>query len=40
MRKRVYDVAGVLGRGVKVYLNGERLPVKTFQAGRGRAQGV
>lgn len=32
MRKRVYDMAGVLGKGVKVYLNGEKLPVKDFQS--------
>lgn len=31
MRKRTYDLAGVLGSTVKVYYNGERLPVKTFQ---------
>ncbi|KAG1667004.1 hypothetical protein FOA52_014316 [Chlamydomonas sp. UWO 241] len=31
MHKRAYDLAGVLGKGVKVYLNGTRLPVKTFQ---------
>ncbi|KAK9790352.1 hypothetical protein WJX73_001002 [Symbiochloris irregularis] len=31
MRKRVYDMAGVLGKTVKVWLNGEKLPVKTFQ---------
>eukprot|EP00775_Hariotina_reticulata_P006914 gene6914-7130_t len=30
MAKRVYDVAGVLGKGVKVYLNGTRLPIKSF----------
>lgn len=30
MRKRVLDVAGVLGRGVKVMLNGERVPVRSF----------
>lgn len=30
MRKRVLDVAGVLGRGVKVLLNGERVPVRSF----------
>jgi hypothetical protein len=30
MKKRVLDVAGVLGRGVKVLLNGERVPVKSF----------
>lgn len=32
MRKRVYDVAGCIGaRGIKVHLNGARLPIKTFQ---------
>lgn len=31
MRKRTYDLAGVLGKGVKVYYNGARLAVKTFQ---------
>lgn len=30
MRKRVYDLAGVLGKTVKVYLNGARLPIKSF----------
>ncbi|KAJ3046795.1 DNA topoisomerase 2 [Rhizophlyctis rosea] len=30
MRKRVYDVAGVV-RDVKVYLNGERIKVKSFK---------
>lgn len=30
MKKRVYDIAGVL-RGVKVFLNGERIKVKTFK---------
>jgi hypothetical protein len=30
MKKRVLDVAGVLGRGVKVFLNGERVPVRNF----------
>jgi len=30
MKKRVLDVAGVLGRGVKVVLNGERVPVRSF----------
>ncbi|SPQ99888.1 unnamed protein product (mitochondrion) [Plasmodiophora brassicae] len=29
--KRVYDLAGCTDRAVKVYLNGERLPVKTFK---------
>jgi DNA topoisomerase-2 len=32
MRKRVYDMAGILGKGVKVYFNGEKLPVKDFQS--------
>eukprot|EP00892_Ulva_mutabilis_P007081 jgi/Ulvmu1/4745/UM020_0029.1 len=31
MRKRTYDLAGVLGSTVKVYYNGQRLPIKTFQ---------
>ncbi|XP_047341634.1 DNA topoisomerase 2 [Impatiens glandulifera] len=31
MKKRVYDIAGCLGKTVKVELNGQRLPVKTFQ---------
>ena len=31
MRKRTYDLAGVLGKGVKVYYNGARLAVKHFQ---------
>lgn len=31
MRKRVYDLAGILGKTVKVYLNGEKLPIRTFQ---------
>ncbi|GAB4817907.1 hypothetical protein N2152v2_004953 [Parachlorella kessleri] len=31
MRKRVYDMAGILGKGVKVYLNGKKVPVKSFQ---------
>ncbi|GAX77591.1 hypothetical protein CEUSTIGMA_g5035.t1 [Chlamydomonas eustigma] len=30
MRRRVYDLAGILGKGVKVFLNGLRLPVKNF----------
>jgi len=29
-RKRVYDMAGILGKSVKVYFNGEKLPVKDF----------
>lgn len=32
MRKRTYDLAGILGKGVKVYYNGERLAVKDFQS--------
>ncbi|CAL8463907.1 g3442 [Coccomyxa elongata] len=31
MRKRVHDLAGVLGKTVKVYLNGSKLPIKSFQ---------
>lgn len=31
MRRRVYDLAGVLGKSVKVYLNDLRLPIKQFQ---------
>ncbi|MQM00366.1 hypothetical protein Taro_033099 [Colocasia esculenta] len=31
MKKRVVDLAGTLGKTVKVELNGQRLPVKTFQ---------
>eukprot|EP00894_Picocystis_sp_ML_P000553 jgi/Pico_ML_1/51070/g2170.t2 len=30
MTKRVYDVAGCIGRGCKVYLNGEQLKIKKF----------
>ena len=30
MRKRVCDVAGTIGKNTKVYLNGEKLPVKGF----------
>ncbi|WOK99050.1 DNA topoisomerase 2-like [Canna indica] len=30
MKKRVVDVAGTLGKSVKVELNGQRVPVKTF----------
>ena len=30
MRKRVIDVAGSIGKNTKVYLNGEKLPVKGF----------
>jgi len=31
MRKRTFDMAGVLGGGVKVFFNGARLPVKGFK---------
>lgn len=30
MKKRVVDIAGCLGKSVKVELNGERVPVKSF----------
>eukprot|EP00803_Ostreobium_quekettii_P008948 evm.model.scf_153.13 EVM.evm.TU.scf_153.13 scf_153:119338-130787(-) len=30
MRKRVYDIAGVLGKTVKVYFNDDRIPVRSF----------
>lgn len=30
MHKRVIDIAGCLGKGVKVELNGSRVPIKTF----------
>jgi DNA topoisomerase-2 len=30
LSKRVYDMAGVLGKGVKVTLNGEAVPIKAF----------
>ena len=30
MRKRVIDVAGSIGKNTKVYLNGEKLPIKGF----------
>ena len=30
MRKRTYDLAGILGSGVKVFYNGTRLAVKNF----------
>lgn len=30
MRKRVFDLAGCLGKTVKVELNGKRVPVKSF----------
>jgi DNA topoisomerase-2 len=29
--KRTYDIAGTSGKALKVYLNGEKLPVQTFQ---------
>ena len=32
MTKRVYDLAGVTPRGVKVVLNGKPVPVKDFRA--------
>merc|ERR1719326_1706990 len=28
--KRTYDIAGTSGKNLKVYLNGEKLPVQTF----------
>ncbi|EFJ45103.1 hypothetical protein VOLCADRAFT_94598 [Volvox carteri f. nagariensis] len=31
LRRRVFDMAGVLGKGVKVFYNGERLSIKSFQ---------
>lgn len=31
MRKRVYDLAGILGRTTKVYLDGKRLPINKFE---------
>ncbi|GIL81030.1 hypothetical protein Vretifemale_10164 [Volvox reticuliferus] len=31
LRRRVYDMSGVLGKGVKVFFNGERLSIKSFQ---------
>lgn len=31
MKKRVYDLAGILGKTTKVFLNGEKLPLNTFQ---------
>ncbi len=30
MYKRVYDMAGVIGGSVKVYLNNKRLPITGF----------
>ncbi|GMP61335.1 hypothetical protein CsSME_00023838 [Camellia sinensis var. sinensis] len=30
MKKRVIDLAGCLGKTVKVELNGQRIPVKSF----------
>lgn len=29
-KKRVYDVAGVSGKGLSVYLNGDKIPIKSF----------
>ncbi|KAJ8518981.1 hypothetical protein ON010_g18138 [Phytophthora cinnamomi] len=29
-KKRVYDVAGVSGKGLNVFLNGEKIPIKSF----------
>uniref|UniRef100_H3G7M6 DNA topoisomerase 2 n=1 Tax=Phytophthora ramorum TaxID=164328 RepID=H3G7M6_PHYRM len=29
-KKRVYDVAGVSGKGMNVFLNGEKIPIKSF----------
>lgn len=31
MKKRVMDIAGTLGKTVKVELNGKRIPIKAFQ---------
>ncbi|GLI60786.1 hypothetical protein VaNZ11_003019 [Volvox africanus] len=31
LRRRVYDMSGVLGKGVKVFYNGERIAIKSFQ---------
>lgn len=31
IKKRVLDLAGCLGKSVKVELNGQRVPVKSFQ---------
>ena len=31
MMKRVYDMAGVSDKSLKVYLNGERLPIASFK---------
>merc|ERR1712087_850607 len=31
MKKRVYDIAGIFGKGIKVTLNGEILKLKTFK---------
>ena len=30
IKKRVYDLAGVISANVKVYLNGKKLPIKGF----------
>ena len=46
MRKRVYDLAGILGKSVNVYLNGTKLPVKDFKSyvdlylGKATAEGA
>jgi DNA topoisomerase-2 len=32
MRKRVFDMAGVIGGSVKVFLNGEKIPVQGFSS--------
>lgn len=30
LKKRVYDMAGIIGGNVKCYLNGEQIPIKGF----------
>lgn len=30
-KKRVYDLAGVLGRKVKIFFNGEELKINSFE---------
>lgn len=30
LKKRVYDLAGVISSTVKVFLNGKKLPIKRF----------
>lgn len=30
MKKRVYDMAGIVGGSVKCYLNGDLIPIKGF----------